>query len=245
MEVHHHSHTSRKKWTHYFWEFLMLFLAVFCGFLAENQREHYIEHQRELQYMRSMIEDLKSDTSQMTSSILGKMVRNKMIDSLVMLLGPPVNNKHLGDIYFYARSVSPPLNFFPNDRTIQQLKSSGALRLIRNQAVSDSIMNYDRQMRFQLSDIGDEQNLRLEYRKSIRNIFDGRVFMKMLENETRIERPINDQPLVSTAPSSINDLIVDIQYVKKANQIQIVRHKELIKMATNIIELIRKEYHLK
>jgi hypothetical protein len=31
-------HTSRKKWTHYFWEFLMLFLAVFCGFLAENLR---------------------------------------------------------------------------------------------------------------------------------------------------------------------------------------------------------------
>ena len=37
MEVHHHSHTSRKKWMHYFWEFLMLFLAVFCGFLAEYQ----------------------------------------------------------------------------------------------------------------------------------------------------------------------------------------------------------------
>ena len=42
MEVHHHpiaigSHTARKKYlpagkagTHYFWEFFMLFLAVFC-----------------------------------------------------------------------------------------------------------------------------------------------------------------------------------------------------------------------
>ena len=29
MEVHAHTHTARKKWTHYFWEFLMLFLAVF------------------------------------------------------------------------------------------------------------------------------------------------------------------------------------------------------------------------
>jgi len=40
MEVHAHTHipTSReKKWTHYFWEFLMLFLAVFCGFLAETK----------------------------------------------------------------------------------------------------------------------------------------------------------------------------------------------------------------
>jgi len=36
MEVHSHAHTDRKKWTHYLWEFLMLFLAVFCGFLAEK-----------------------------------------------------------------------------------------------------------------------------------------------------------------------------------------------------------------
>jgi hypothetical protein len=49
MEVHHHAHASdpalhrgRKKWTHNFWEFLMLFLAVFCGFLAENQRSIWL-----------------------------------------------------------------------------------------------------------------------------------------------------------------------------------------------------------
>ena len=36
MEVHHHAHTDRKKWTHYLWEFLMLFLAVFCGFLGRE-----------------------------------------------------------------------------------------------------------------------------------------------------------------------------------------------------------------
>ena len=57
MEVHHHSHTARKKWTHYFWEFLMLFLAVCCGFLAENQREHYIEHKREKLLIKSFVED--------------------------------------------------------------------------------------------------------------------------------------------------------------------------------------------
>jgi hypothetical protein len=43
MEVHAHTHTQRKKWSHYLWEFLMLFLAVFCGFLAENIREHGVE----------------------------------------------------------------------------------------------------------------------------------------------------------------------------------------------------------
>ena len=69
MEVHHHSHTAdpdshrgRKKWTHYFWEFLMLFLAVFCGFLAEYQLEHRIESDREKVYIKNLYEDLRSDT---------------------------------------------------------------------------------------------------------------------------------------------------------------------------------------
>ena len=63
MEVHHHAHTARKKWTHYFWEFLMLFLAVFCGFLAENQREHYIEKQREKKFARRLLSDLREDSA--------------------------------------------------------------------------------------------------------------------------------------------------------------------------------------
>ena len=39
MEVHKHPHhvTHKKKWSEYLLEFLMLFLAVFLGFLAEYQ----------------------------------------------------------------------------------------------------------------------------------------------------------------------------------------------------------------
>jgi hypothetical protein len=40
MEVHQHTHTARKKWTHFLWKFMMLFLIVFCGFLAEYKLEH-------------------------------------------------------------------------------------------------------------------------------------------------------------------------------------------------------------
>ena len=79
MEVHHHSHTSRKKWTHYFWEFLMLFLAVFCGFLAEYKLEHTIEHSREKQFITTLIEDLKSDTAQLTEVIAYKSAGKKWL----------------------------------------------------------------------------------------------------------------------------------------------------------------------
>ena len=34
-------------WKHYIFEFIRLFLAVFCGFLAENFRETEVEHKKE------------------------------------------------------------------------------------------------------------------------------------------------------------------------------------------------------
>ena len=86
MEVHAHTHTARKKWTHYFWEFLMLFLAVFCGFLAEYQLEHVIEHQREKQYMKLMITDLEIDGVEMHSISNEIDTRLQKVDSLLMSL---------------------------------------------------------------------------------------------------------------------------------------------------------------
>src|SRR5206468_9784136 len=82
MEVHAHTHTERKKWTHYFWEFLMLFLAVFCGFLAENFRERGVEKEKEKQYMESMLKDLASDTTMLTSAMRRSESMVKVLDSL-------------------------------------------------------------------------------------------------------------------------------------------------------------------
>jgi hypothetical protein len=67
MEIHAHSHTERKRWTHYFWEFFMLFLAVTLGFFVENQREHFVEHKKEKEYMRSVMEGLRLDTAKCQS----------------------------------------------------------------------------------------------------------------------------------------------------------------------------------
>ena len=82
METHaHHLHKAPSNgWKHYFFEFFMLFLAVFCGLLAENWRESYVEGKRELEYMKMMVEDLKSDTAAIQSEIkLGEKLINSVI----------------------------------------------------------------------------------------------------------------------------------------------------------------------
>ena len=243
MEVHHHAHTSRKKWTHYFWEFLMLFLAVFCGFLAEYQLEHLIEHQREKEYMRTMLEDLKSDSAMFETNIQLRTSRIKMIDTLVPLLGStPIGNSG-NDIYFFARSISPPTNIFPNDRTIQQLKSSGSLRLIRNKNISNNIMAYDQMIRQTLFEMDDEVQIRSEYRQMASKVFSTRVFHEMTAADT-ISKPANNPKLFTTNADLINELIGRIQYFKKVHQAQLVTSKKLLVKAKQLGDLIKTEYHL-
>jgi len=151
MEVHHHSHlasgethTSRKKWTHYFWEFLMLFLAVFAGFLAENQREHYVEHQREKQYIRSLVRDIKSDIQQ-----LGELDKEwaecfNAADTLLKYLAGKDIYTNSGPALSLVNQATGFTDFVSNDGTIQQLKNSGGLRLLRKNKITDSIMAYQK-----------------------------------------------------------------------------------------------------
>ena len=89
MEVHAHTHTPRKKWTHYFWEFLMLFLAVTLGFFVENQREHFIEHQRAKHFAASLYDDLHADTAEILTNRI--YIKNLFlaIDSVLVELDKP------------------------------------------------------------------------------------------------------------------------------------------------------------
>jgi hypothetical protein len=143
MEVHHHSHTARKKWTHYFWEFLMLFFAVFCGFLAEYQLEHVIENQREKQFMESLVEDLKTDTIELKKMILVTDRVGRYSDSALFFLTsfniPDSIPVRLARLIGFSGSR---LDLINTDRTSSQLKNSGAMRLIRKKNVSDSILSY-------------------------------------------------------------------------------------------------------
>ncbi len=149
MEVHKHPHhvTHKKKWGEYLLEFIMLFLAVFLGFLAENLRERIVEHNIEKDYIHSLVEDLKSDTLQSNEMLIFLDSRIAGVDSLITALSSPGIIENSNNAYrLWSKNIGFP-DFISNDRTIQQLKNSGGLRLIRNKAVSDRIMKYDQVIR--------------------------------------------------------------------------------------------------
>ena len=108
MEVHKHPHhvTHKKKWNEYLLEFLMLFLAVFLGFVAENWREHSVENNREKQFIKSLENDIKADTARIKNIINLRTIRERRLDSLTLLLNNDSNVVHTNIIYFYAGTAS-------------------------------------------------------------------------------------------------------------------------------------------
>ena len=142
MEVHHHSHTERKRWTHYFWEFLMLFLAVFCGFLAENYREHYVEHQRAKQLANNLYKEIYADSIAVQQKIA---IRNKKEEECIYFINY-VKDSSLSDLsshfyraYTWAFLQSAQLLFEPNDGILNQLRNSGELRYFKNSELQSAI----------------------------------------------------------------------------------------------------------
>src|SRR5437870_2335476 len=69
MEVHHHPHVEKKSFKEYLLEGLMIFLAVTMGFFAENIRENIVNREKEKHYIKNIIADLKSDTTNITLSV--------------------------------------------------------------------------------------------------------------------------------------------------------------------------------
>ena len=247
MEVHHHTQTPRKKWTHYFWEFFMLFLAVTLGFFVENQREHFVEHRREKEFMRSMVEDLKSDTAALNRIIQRRTIRIKTLDSISLLLNEPVNTAYLSALYYCSRMSRriATIAFINNDRTIQQLKNSGGLRLIRKLVVSDSIIYYYNSVqRLKMIEEREWEYIRDNILYSYK-IFDGRIYDKMMDEEDRIHRPPDNPALLQYTKEDLNAFISGLHSIKTSNVAYIRFSMALYDNAVNLLETIEKEYHLK
>lgn len=143
MEVHHPHHpTHKKKWTEYLLEFLMLFLAVFLGFVAENLREHQAENKMEKEYIHSLATDVKRDIVQIDSIQVGNLNTQQLCDSFLTLLQDKEVISNSYHAFTIAAAISGFMDFVPNDGTIQQLKSSGGLRVIKNKEVREKMMDY-------------------------------------------------------------------------------------------------------
>ena len=250
MEVHHHSHTPRKKWTHYFWEFLMLFLAVTLGFLVENQREHYIEHTREKQYVKSLYDDFKVDTFTIQRTFDEKKWTLAKLDSLQDILesGQIAQNNEL--IYYFEKFLTKKDVFTSQDVTYKQLLSSGNLRYFKNLELYKKIANYynlyNRYQELAEGSFGTVSELTEVESK----LFDGGDLNSLYDSSgltfyTLFKRPERKFHLINADKENLNFLLVKTGNVYYATNAA-ARFLAWLKVyADEIVTDIKKEYHLK
>jgi hypothetical protein len=246
MEVHQHSHTSRQKWTHYLWEFLMLFLAVFCGFLAENLRENIVEHSREKQFMESMVEDLEKDALAMENESKLVMVQFTGLDSLTKIIYEGTWDRlQVRKMYELQRKYLIPLTLRLINRTELQLKNSGGMRLIRNRQVADSIIYY-----WSLTELlyvtKDNINVHHEKAKDISFTLFSNKYYKDTEDWT--SGMFTGEPVLMTKnPAVLSEFANRVSHMHDLLKFN-YKQRRLDRQTGNairLIQLIKKEYHLK
>lgn len=255
MEVHHHSHTARKKLAHYFWEFFMLFLAVTLGFFVENKREHYIEHQRAKIYAKSMAENLQTDVAELNQIVYRGEYASACLDSFLNLVSAEdISRVPTGKLYWYSMWGGYFRGFEPDDATYQQMKNSGSLRYFTNPELEKKIGEYDQTVRGMKALNEVDRPLFIEVRKARAKLFDFRynnkanaiiqsyVFVQF--NQQAIDSFIRqDPPLLSNDKIAFNEFAELCRSRNLKNYLQNARRA--LQQAAAIVDLLKEEYHLK
>lgn len=248
MEVHHHAHHDhgKKNWKSYFWEFLMLFLAVFCGFLAEYQLEHTIEKDREITYIKSLVKDLAYDTMCFNRTI--KRIENKLpyYDSVMFFFKNPGIFSNKLPFRFYIKTNLEQI-YQPLSPTLQQLRNSGNLRLLSKKIVLDSIVIYDSKLngayRNQVQYIVDFNKRLIQTQERVFDNTNFNTYLNQLyadnlsDSKTQYDIDLitsDKAKIIEMTNVYINAKATDVFYI---NLLEGTRND-----AQNLIRLIKKEY---
>lgn len=257
MEVHHHphhNHSHKKKWKEYFFEFLMLFLAVTLGFFVENQREHYIENLRAKEFSKSLIQDFQNDIATIQRHKKTASWYIALADSLINLSQTQLEGRAAAQFSYYTRFMYWTQPIVWNRATFEQIKNSGSLRYFKNHELLEKLMKYDAL----INDIESEANNRFvrgnmllnQINQIIEPAYHQRLSKYFLSSYYTISSevieslyPLNPESLESKR-NEIRELLnmVVVQQRNLQREIE-VNWPQAEKMANELVNDFKKEYN--
>ncbi|HWD89882.1 MAG TPA: hypothetical protein VG367_17240 [Mucilaginibacter sp.] len=258
MEVHHHPEVEKKGFKEYILEGLMIFIAVFMGFIAENVRESVVEHNREKEYVKEMVNNLKYDTIRCDKNIAVDQVTCRGLDSLRNELQRAITGHVNGNkLYYLSMSSSHVLGRATfNISAYTELRNSGSLRLIADKKLVTDISDYyDR--RVMATQSLAPVDLREELRKTDAEFFNWAYFddyIKGYDHKTNFivnydyEKILTMKPaptLLNTSPVALQRLYNEVAEYEMGVKNYIYFMSWTREAAVSLIGSIRKEYHLK
>ena len=246
MEVHHHPDVEKKGLKEYLLEGLMIFLAVTMGFFAESIRERVADHEREQQYMESMVRDLALDTAALSAGFPIKEKRLEAMDSVFLFFERNPEPKTVPfNIYRSIMRTTWDMVYTRNTGTIDQLKNAGGLRLIRNPAVRDSLATYDwfwERLRYYSQRYNTDQQLEYGLIERMLNARDLLRSYRLNSSGTSKFPTLSNSSIININSVYQNECL-NIMYRQKLTTIQDEqRYKLLNGKAALLIKIIKKEY---
>jgi len=224
-------------------EIMLVVIGILIALQINNWNEKKAELKVELVYMQNILEDLKADTIIYSDYLENNYMIYTLIDSITLHLKSPERKNHIDKLTFWTRMLTTQWTpIHPVKRTYEQMKSSGQLRLIKNQKVAYDISFYYNSL-FLLDTYNEAGLIWIsDYAKSMGRIFDGEVLLNILKE--RKEQNTGADALLTEDKVILNELITSAQYFYGSLKLSEDIGKEKSAIAKNLIELIQKEYQL-
>jgi len=243
MEVHHHSHHP-KKWKEYITEFIMLFLAVSLGFMAENIREHQIEKHREIAYLKNVHEDLKLDLINIDNVLNSNTIRLQAMDTLFTI----INNNTITneDVYYYIRNLALRATFESSHVGLDQIKSAGGLRMVKNPEIISGIQEYERALDAldKLENVRERTLEQARFKMAV--VFEPSISYEMLVDQgqgiMRFNRPNKADAILQNNKQAVKELLNLVTFGLNSNKYLNINLEKLKKIGQKLDSAIVKEY---
>lgn len=232
------SKTVLKSISGYFFEFIMLFLAITLGFLVENQRDNLNERDQERKLMKTLAEDLVTDIKRIDLILQLRSERIRWNDSLILLLNSPKPTMYSRSIYQFALSASSKGTLFYKSNSMQFLTNEGFYK-ISSPLTSTETREYN----LRIEDLLNAQEGAVRISTQLNPLVYRLLSAKSLigydkgDNTTEFTLNLSDSGF-------INELCNTVRHVNGNIKAQIKFEERLKDQANRLLQTISKEYDI-
>jgi hypothetical protein len=136
------------------------------------------------------------------------------------------------------------IRIFVTDRTIQQIKNAGEMRLLSNKQISDSLVDYYKEVDFIEYLQRDLLAYKAELKADFPRILKSQDYNKVIDAQDNIINPNENLYLSATDSFTINKILLEVSDIKGLSHSIQSMIAELLGKAKNIKKLITNNYNI-
>lgn len=253
-----HRFSILKNWRNYAFEFVLLFLAVFLGSIAENTREELADKEHAVELAKSFYEELRNDSIAVTARVEGRLKKEKAIEYLVAFFRDSSltsSSKQLSINFIWGVTARTPIIFTPRTVVLEQLRSSGSLRYFKNKELQRLIGDLSVAIDYIKARQDYENSIFQTYMEPIMTrhmdysfqfkLFENRIFDRLAEYEKSTEYiPFRMSQVDKFDRISVINLL-SYYHTNGLKSTRLIPFKQYIEANAALLAELRKEYDLR